>query len=277
MIGILLSLFVGLIVFLGVGRWLPWWQALPPALGAVAASYVALYRAMRLRFETIIKGALSTLEPLHKEQKHLDWDAKQRKEIVEEALVKLRDGYQLSGWLFRVYPEIDNHIGRILYSFLLDLDGAKDFLERSAHHNWRASVTLALIYLRRGEHGTVESLFEQVLHRHGKTDLIWLLYADALLRTKRADKATEVLRRGRDMCPANPQLIDNLVALENGKKLKLREFSEQWDMFWPDESPELLVTTSSPHREGRVINPPSSTPAPITGETSAFTSDSSPM
>jgi hypothetical protein len=59
-----------------------------------------------------------------------------------------------------------------------------------------------------------------------------------MAKIKQRDKAIEILNRGLKALPNNRQIVDNLAALQNNKKMRMKDYGEQWYQFHVEKPPQ---------------------------------------
>lgn len=243
MFNVLLSLLAGTLLFLPFYKWLGvWWQAFPPALLGLVACYIYLSRRAWKELENLIKNALGVLEPM-RNRIDLAQHPERRNALIDEAIKKLKLGYKFSRWQFLVRSQIDAQIGIILYSIKQDLNASMPYLEKSFKRNWIAQGMLAVAYMKKHKPEKMEEVFEVAVRLNKKQDLLWNLYAYCFQKMKKQEKAIEVLNRAKKILPANKHVIDNLVALQNNKKMKMKGYGEQWYQFNLEKPPTQKTTS----------------------------------
>ncbi|HAA55401.1 MAG TPA: hypothetical protein DCE42_11630 [Myxococcales bacterium] len=232
MINLALSLLSGILVFVGFYfGWLPvWWQALPPALLVGVGAYVMLSRRTWKQLEAHIKHSLSVLEPMQN-RPDIAQRTEQRNALLDEAIKKLKESYKYASWQFLVRSQVDAQIGILLFSMKQDINAAQPYLENSFSRNWIAQAMLGVVYMKKHKPEKMEETFEMAVRLNKKQDLLWQTYAYCLQKIKQRDKAIEVLGRACKVLPNNNQLTNNLVALQNKKKMKMKQYGEQWYQF----------------------------------------------
>lgn len=237
MLNLLISIGVGVAVYFGFYGWLKsWWQALPPALIALPAMYFYLSRRIWKQLEAQIMDAYKLLEPMA-QRTDLVTKTAHRNTLIDEAIKKLKEGYSLQRWQFLVEKQIDGHVGVMLYRDKQDMNAAQPYLERSFQRNWLAQTMLAVTYMRKHKPDLMKKTFEIAVQFNKKQDLLWNVYAYCLYKIKERDQAMEVLNRGLKILPNNRTLADNLVALQNNKKMRMKDYGEQWYQFHIEKPP----------------------------------------
>ncbi len=243
MLNLIFSLLAGAVVYGAMHIWLGvWWQALPPGILAAVGLYFYLSRRTWKQVEELIKSALSLLEPL-RNRPDLAQNQERVNALVDETIKKLKEGYRFAKWQFMVRSQINSQIGIILFSIKKDTTAAMEYLQKSFQRNWVSQGMLAVAWMKKHQPEKMEETFEIAVRLNKKEDLLWNLYAYCLQKIKRQDKAIEVLGRAQKILPNNKYLIDNLVALQNNKKMKMKDYGEQWYQFNLEKPPMQKTKT----------------------------------
>lgn len=232
MYNLLISILSGVLIYLGFYYlWLGvTLQAALPAIFVVAGLYFYLSRRTWKLVEEEIKSSMKLLEPLS-QRPDLAQKPEQRNAIVDETIKKLQLTYRYTKWQFMIKSQLNAQLGIILYSVKQDTSAAMPYLEKSFKRNWIAQAMLAIILMKKHKPERMEDVFELAVRVNKKQDLLWNLYAYCLQKIKKRDKAIEVLGRARKILPSNNHLIENLIALQNKKKMKMKMYGEQWYQF----------------------------------------------
>lgn len=233
MINLLLSFGAGALIFVPFYLWLQvWWQAFPPALIGFVAIYMYLGRRVWRQVELIMLEGQKILESLSNRQ-DLAKFPERKNMIIDKAIDKIKEGYALQSRQFLLGAQLDAQIGTILFGIKEDSNAALPFLERSfkKNRNWIAQAMLAIIYMKKHKPEKMEETFELAVRLSKKQDMLWNIYAWCLAKIKKTDKAIEVLGRARGILPNNRIITDNLVALQNNKEMKMKEYGDQWYQF----------------------------------------------
>jgi len=238
MYNLLISIAASILVYVLTNQLgLDWWQALPPALMVLIALYLYLSRRLWKQVELQIKDAYKILEPFS-QRTDLAHQVDKRNTLIDEAIKKIKLGYRLAKWQFLVKSQLDAQIGIILFSVKQDLSGALPYLEKAKNgRNWQAQAMLAVVYMKKHKPELMSETFEFAVRLNKKQDLLWNLYAFCLQKIKQQEKAIEVLIRAKKILPANKPIIDNLVLLQNNKKMKMKAYGEQWYQFQLEKPP----------------------------------------
>jgi predicted Zn-dependent protease len=237
MLNLIFSLLFGTVLFVPFYLWLgAWLKALPPALIGFVAIYFYLSRRTWKATEMLFQEAMQILEPLQK-RPELANHPERRNAVIDESIRRLESGFALAKWQFFLASQIHGQIGIILFSIKQDLKAAQPHLEKSFRRNWMAQAMLAISHLKRHKPEQMEETFEMAVRLNKKQDLLWNLYAYSLCKIKKTDRAIEVLGRAQKALPANNTIIENLVALQNNKKMKMSAYGDQWYQFHLEKPP----------------------------------------
>ena len=87
----------------------------------------------------------------------------------------------------------------------------------------------------------MDSTFESASKRAGKQGLLWGLWAYLHWKSGNADKAIEILNRGKkELGDKDEKLNTNLLNLQNGKKMVMKGYGEPWYQFQLEMPPVML-------------------------------------
>lgn len=240
MLNIIIGLAAGALVQALASIWLVWWQGLPPAIIVAVGVYYYLTRMTWKKVEALIKEGTKVLEPLS-QRPELARHPEKRSRLVDEAIKKLKEGYAYAKWQPFVKSQINAQIGVILFSIKQDMNEAFPYLQDSFKRNWVSQAMLAVYYLRKHKPDVMEKTFETAVGLNKKEDLLWNLFAFCMDKLKKRDKAIEILGRARKHLPKNQHVIDNLVALQNDRKMKMKGYGDQWYQFMLEKPPAQRV------------------------------------
>ena len=97
---------------------------------------------------------------------------------------------------------------------------------------WPAWAMLAVAYYK-GQKSVdkAREVLEASVAVARKEGMLWGIYAWILEEEGQHTEAVDVLARGKQLAPDDKHLAANLAALQNGKKLSMRGYGEQWYQF----------------------------------------------
>lgn len=232
MINLLIALAVGGAGF--VGLWLPGllkaYEASAPAILVAMLAYFLLARRTFKAAEklfTTAGGALQTNPPK-----------------FEKAIGILKQGYKFKMWQFGIAAQVDAQIGMILF-LKKDFGDAQTYLKRALNWgHWMAAAMLAVVHYKKKQYDQMKEVMDLTVKKGKKESLAWNLYAYLLSQTGQRDRAMEILSRGLKTLKDNDKIKQNLLALQNGKKMKMRQqYNEQWYQFHLDRPPVKMMAS----------------------------------
>ena len=193
---------------------LPWWLAL---LISMAMSLIAYLLAVRI----IMKKVMTIIETAGK-----DLQAQR----FEKAIRGLKDALKYGKWQIYVEAQINSQIGSIYY-IKRDFSNAFPYLEKSFFKHWASMAMLAICYMKRQKKDLMINTFNKAVQWTPKESLLWSLYAYCLNDGGDTTKALEILEKGLKKLPGDAQIKENLEALSEGKKMKMRNYGDIWLQF----------------------------------------------
>jgi tetratricopeptide (TPR) repeat protein len=206
------AIFVLLLLIFGFK--LVWWGALLIALAIFGVVYIVLVRLTMKKVMAVIEAASKDLQA----------------QRFEKAIRILKDALQYGKWQIYVEGQINSQIGSIYY-IKRDFSNAFPYLEKSFFKHWASMAMLAICYMKRQKRDLMISTFEKAVQWSQKEPLLWNIYAYCLNDCGETTKAKEVLEKGLKKLPGDAQLKENLEALTEGKKMKMRSYGDMWFQF----------------------------------------------
>lgn len=223
MLNVVISLAIGAAVFFAL--WLPKLLKLGEAL--VPAFIVAIV-ALFVLGRKVFKELEATFAQAAKELQSQRFDA---------AIALLKSAYALNRRQFGVRSQLDSQIGMILY-LRKDFSGAIPYLESARRlGHWLGVAMLAVAYYKKKDQARMRETFELLVKRAQKQGLAWNLYAYCLTQLGDDAGAQNVLARGVVKVKEDKRVQENLLAVQNGKKLKMKGYAEQWYQFHLEAPP----------------------------------------
>jgi len=214
MYNFLIAAGIAVIVLLLLILKLAWWGALLAALVIFTGIYVVL---VRITMKKVMAAIETASKDLHAQR-------------FEKAIRVLKDALQYGKWQIYVEGQINSQIGSIYY-IKRDFSNAFPYLEKSFFKNWASMAMLAICYMKRQKKDMMSKTFEKAVQWSSKEPLLWNIYAYCLNDCGETTKAKEVLERGLKKLPSDTQIRENLEALTEGKKMKMRSYGDMWFQF----------------------------------------------
>lgn len=148
----------------------------------------------------------------------------------EKAVRELKDALKYGKWQIYVEGQLNAQIGMIYY-MKRDFSNAFPHLEKAFFKNWAAMGMLGICYMKRQKKDKMIATFEKALQWTSKESLFWNLYAYCLMECGEPSKAKETLEKGLKKMPGDAHIKENLENLQLGRKMKMRNFGDQWYQF----------------------------------------------
>jgi tetratricopeptide (TPR) repeat protein len=149
---------------------------------------------------------------------------------VEKALREMQNAFRYGKWQFYVTGQVNSQIG-VIYYMKRDFSTAFPYLEKSFVRNWVAMGMLGVSYMKRNKKEKMILTFEKAVRWSPKESLLWNLYAYCLNEAGDIGKAKEVLARALKKLPGDERTKHNYEALQEGKKMKMRNYGDMWLQF----------------------------------------------
>jgi tetratricopeptide (TPR) repeat protein len=222
MLTLIISLGLSLALFIFISSFYSVIGAILPALALLLASFFLISRALGKKLEGQMKSLQEDL----------------MKGRIEQALASLMDiKARFARWQFFLGATIDGQIGSIFY-MKGQFSKAKPFLEKAFVRHWVARAMLAIIYYRERKYDKMDECFEHVTKYVKKTGLLWCTWAYCHWRLGNIEKAINILAQGKSFVgEADSALTQNLLSLQNSKRMKMKAYGEQWYQFQLELSP----------------------------------------
>lgn len=228
------------VVLIALGLGLVIGGATVPLVGAAAAIVpgvivaVAAYLLLIRRINTLLSGAMKGVQ------------AAMMQKNIELALQQLEGIRTRFGkWVFFLSAQLDGQIGSIHY-LKQEFDKARPYLERAFFRMWEPKLMLAV--LASGQVGkgkadlkTTDEVLEKAVRYTPKQGLLWSTWAYLHWKAGDAKKAIELLSRGKQILgESDPLLAQNLLALQNDKKMKMKGYGDPWYALHLETHPMMM-------------------------------------
>ena len=195
-----------------------------PGVLTVFIAYFILAKATFKKVEAVLTEAASYLHQMPPK--------------VELAISTMEKALVYAPHQYGVQSQVDNQIGT-LYFVQKQFNKALPYLERSLNFgHWMGGSMLGVIYYKKKNHEKMKATFQTVLKRAKKQGLVWNLYAYLLCQIGDRDQAQAILIEALKKTKDDPKVKDALQALQNGKKIKMKVYKEQWYGFHLESPPK---------------------------------------
>lgn len=166
----------------------------------------------------------------------------------ERAIEKLDEMRRVARWQPLLGSQIDEQIGAIRYAALDDPAGARPYLERARYKGVESWAMLGASLCRKGQVEEMNKVFEKAIRRRSKEAFLWATYAWCRLSKGDRPGALDVLGRGRAKLPSDDRLRRLQEAAQNGKRLKMSVFGNDWLALRLERTPPVAAQNApSPH------------------------------
>ncbi len=214
MYSILVSLLVGIVigvVYTLLGLWKTWAMGIILGVLGAIACFVILSRILAKRFEPAFMHA----------QKQIQAGANQL------ALQSLEGLLPLARWQVLLKGQIYAQMGLLSYAMEKE-DQALRYLEQSGLRAPDARLALAAIQYRRKKYDAAYETLDTAIKANKKQILLYNVYAFMLYKQGKQAEALAQLQRCLKVEPSNESTKDNLLRVQNNKKLNMKRFGVQW-------------------------------------------------
>lgn len=198
-------------------------EASVPGIFAAFVAYFVLARRSMKRLEGTANKAMQAMQSMPPK--------------LDLAIQTLESARPQAAWQFGIASQIDSQIGMIHF-LNQKYDKALPYLEKSlSFGHWMSGAMLGVIHYKKKNHQQMKRVFEIVVRKGKRQSLAWNLYAYLLQQIGEADAAQKMLVKAASATKNDPKIKDSLLAVQNGKKIKMRAYKEQWYQFQLERPP----------------------------------------
>ena len=226
MLNLLYALAAGTLVTaaLRLSHLLSFAEAVVPGVLVALVAYVVLARRTFAKLQQVMQQAgqyLQTAPPK-----------------IPLAAQALQAGYPLAREQFGVRSQLDAQLG-VMYFLTREFAKAQPLLARAYMWTpWNVGAMLGVLYYKKKDHAAMKRAFDVVLRKGRNQGLAYNLYAYLLQQIGEREAAQKILVRGvAQVKDSDPRVNEALLALQNGKKFKMRAYREQWYQFHLENPP----------------------------------------
>jgi len=229
---ILTALGIGVVagvVWTLLGLWKTW------AMGIVLGIFVFV-----LSFVLISRRIAKTLEPRFQQiQKQIQGGSTQL------ALKGLEEMMPLAKWQVMLKGQLNAQLGSLCFTMGQEAK-AFDYLSKASARSADGQLFLASLHSRRKEPEKARQVLETAIRHNKKQLMLYHVYAWLLLRDGDRDGAIEQLLRAQKVEKSNEDTKDNLLRLQNGKKMNMKRFGMAWYGLQFEKLPASMRQTQAP-------------------------------
>lgn len=149
---------------------------------------------------------------------------------MDKAINVLKEGLRLKFFHPLVGSQIYAYLG-MLYYYEKNWNEALGCLTKVRISHWNPKVMKAMIYFRKRKINEMEQTFKKLLFFFKKEPFVYAIYAWALQKSGRQDKALKVLKRGIKALKKDDRLERAIENINDGKPIKMSKYGELWYQF----------------------------------------------
>ncbi|PIE01840.1 MAG: hypothetical protein CSA81_10045 [Acidobacteria bacterium] len=157
---------------------------------------------------------------------------------IEQAIAAAKQGYRFKWWQLFVESQINAQIG-MLYYLKKNHQKALPYLKKGFVKHYIAQGMLAAIYYKKKEYDAMKQTMQDTIKGNKKESITYALYAYFLSKIKEKDEAIAILQKGLKKLPDDKNLMQNLILLQNNKRMKMRMYGDIWTQFMLEKLPRI--------------------------------------
>jgi len=219
---IAIALASGILVFLLFFFGIAWsaMASLMPAMIVITVAYVFLVK----RTIKQVKVIMDQVQRAAQAQK------------IDRALNLLKSAIPLGKWQILLEGQIKGQVGQLLY-MKTEVDEALPYLAAAGLKDHMSQSMYAACLYQKGRKDEMEQVLDRITLANKKEPFVWALAGYLFAKIGKKDKAIAVLADGAEKIPEDENLKVNLLALQNGKRMKMKRFGEMWYSFHLEPRP----------------------------------------
>ncbi|MBF0198478.1 MAG: hypothetical protein HQL32_12245 [Planctomycetes bacterium] len=224
----MLSLIIALLIWIALSL------AFLPIMHPVAAVIVALFPAIGALIY-ITRKMMNKLQPIML-QAQKQAQAKQ----FSLAIKTLESLLPMAKWQIMLKSQINSQIGMFLYADKKE-DKALEYLEKGSPRAPDSQMILASMYFKKKDAAKVKEVFDITIRVNKKQVLLYNAYAFMLNASDDKEGAIAALQKGLKVNADNDATKDNLLRLQNNKKLNMKPFGMPWYSLQLEKPPMSMM------------------------------------
>ncbi len=213
MLIVLISLITASITFVSIYYYFGIIGAVIPSIFVFALSYWLIYKKISNLLE-------KNMEIVQKSLQKGEYDA---------SIILLKGiQAQYSKWQFFTKKILNSQIGSIYY-VQKKFKQSKPFLINGFEKSWTSMGMLGVLYYNNKDFKSMEDIFKKATKYSPKQGLLWSIWAYCQWKTGDSKSAINTLSFGKKKIGDIDQILNNnLLNLQNSKKMKMKGYGEQW-------------------------------------------------
>ncbi len=226
------GLLLGIVTSLGFSTW---WAGVLPFLVVSVAAYAFIVFRVNKQVQAAMAGVMQAVQ----------------KRDVDGAVGLLKAiQARFGNWAPFLGSQIDGQIGAIHF-MKKDFEKARPHLEKAFKRSWDARLMHAILLSgaidpkkQKKQELTlapVDAVLEDTVRWSGKQGMLWSTWAWLHWQNGDSKKALQILGRGKEsLGESDPHLVQNILALQNDKKMKMKGYGEAWYALHLEQHPMIM-------------------------------------
>ncbi len=232
---ILISIAVGLLVGIG-GGFLEWWGW----FGGIALGLVAFVATFILIMRRIAKRLRPAMERVKKQAES---------GMFANAIETVQDMLPLGNWVPLLRGQLLAQLGAFSH-YAGQKDKAREYLEAAPNRTGDAKMMLAGLLYREKERDRAIEVLKASAPYNRKSALLYNMLAWILHKEKRDGEAIAMLAMFLKK-QTNEPTQDNMLRLQNGKKMTMKPFGMPWYAMGIERPPQSMLQQMHPSMHGK--------------------------
>lgn len=209
------------------------WLTIPFGLLAGVATFFILGRKVASEMEALMARVQKEMADINPGQ-----PAKAAKKM-DRAIEIMKEGFALKNRQLFVSAQIHSQIGMFYYMKGKKFhEEALEHLKEGFYRLHMGQCMMASIYHQRQDYDNVKKVMDVTLKTNKKEAFVYALYAWFHQQNKDKDAAMEILQKGLK-AKKDERLQQQLILLQNNKKLKMRAFGDIWTQMMLERPPRV--------------------------------------
>lgn len=211
---VIISVLIGAVVGVGytlAGLWQGWAMGIILAVLVALAAFVLISRRLAKQIEPAFEAVGRQLQS----------------GAHPAALKSLEELLPMSRWQVMLSGQIHAQMGLIAYATDKD-EQALEHLEKAGLRVPDAQLARAALLYRRKKTSEAKDVLDVAIRANKKQILLYHVYAFMLAKDGDREAAIEQLQKALKIEASSESTKDNLLRLQNGKKLNMKRFGTQW-------------------------------------------------
>jgi len=155
------------------------------------------------------------------------------------ALKSLEELLPMSRWQIMLAGQLYAQMGLLAYAMDKE-DLALQYLEKSGYRVPDARVALAALYYRRNHFDKAKEVLEVAIKMNKRQVFLYNVFAWLLAREGQKEAAVEQMQRCLAVEKDNETTKDNLLRLQNNRRMNMKRFGMQWYVLKLEKPPAAM-------------------------------------